>query len=108
MVMQLLFAEEELTQWQWYRSTAYKASSPAATRLEGTANTGDDKAVHHVGFEAIPGAVKRIYVPTLDDENHTLRVKCKPASRWVGIAARCTVLQMSVLVVALFSSLHTY
>ena len=101
MVMQLLFAEEELTQWQWYRGTSHQASSTAATHLRGTDNTGDDSAVHHVGFEAIPGAVKRLYVPTPDDENHTLRVQCKPASRWVSIATRCTVLQMCMLLMAL-------
>lgn len=107
MPMQLLFAEEELTQWQWYRSTSHKASFTAATHLEGTDNTGDDKAAHHAGFQAIPGADERLYVPSQDDENHTLRVQCKPVSRWVSIAARCTVLQASLLLVALSSSMQT-
>ena len=106
-VVQLLFAEEELTQWQWYRSASHKASTAAATPLEGIDNTGDGKAAHHAGFEAMPGAVKRLYVPTQDDENHTLRVQCKPVSRWVSFAACCTMLQTSMLLVALSSSMHT-
>ena len=92
MVTQLLFAEDELTQWQWYRSASHKASTTAASHRGGTNNPADDNAAGHVGFEAIPGAVKRLYVPTRDDENHTLRVQCKPASRWVSIAPRCAVL----------------
>ena len=79
-MMQLLFAEEELTQWQWYRSASHQAST-AASHLGDTADIGDDKAACHAGFEAIPGAIKRLYVPTQDDENHTLRAQCKPASR---------------------------
>lgn len=87
MVMQLLFADEDLTQWQWYRSASQQcASTTAATHLEGRDATGADKADHPEGFEAIPGAVKRLYVPSQDDIHHSLRVQCKPASRWVLIA----------------------
>ena len=86
MVMQLLFAEEDLTQWQWYRSACQQTSTTAATHLQGRDATGDDKADHPEGFETIPGAVKRLYVPSQDDIHHSLRVQCKPASRWVIIA----------------------
>lgn len=84
-VMQLLFAEDDLTQWQWYRSTCHQTSTPAATHPHSNA-TGADEAGHHAGFEAIPGAVKRLYVPSQDDIHHSLRVQCVPTSRWVLIA----------------------
>lgn len=83
--MQLLFAEEECAQWQWYRSTA-------ATPVEGTGGTVGGKAGHHAGFEAIPGAAMRLYVPTQDDEKHILRVQCTPASMWVTTAIHCDIL----------------
>ena len=110
--MQLLFAEEECAQWQWYRSASHQGSRTAATHVgttathEGTGNTAGGTAGHHAGFEAIPGAVKRLYVPTQDDEKHILRVQCTPASMWVTLSYT---LQRSVLQIStqLVSNLHT-
>ena len=103
MVLQLLFAEDALTQWQWYRSSS-KQRSTAVAPPEGADSADDDKAGQHAGFKAIPGAVKRLYVPTQDDEKHVLRVHCRPASRWVITATPCTVMQTSPLLVPLVAS----
>lgn len=103
-VMQLLFAEDDLTQWQWYRSACHQTSATAATHPHSRDATGAEEAGHHAGFQAIPGAVKRLYVPSQDDIHHSLRVQCKPASRWVITATLCTVLQTSSLLAAASSS----
>lgn len=79
-MVQLLFAEEQCAQWQWYRSVSQQGSHTTAARVEGTDRTAGGRAAHHAGFEAIRGAVKRLYVPTQDDEKHILRVQCTPAS----------------------------
>ena len=85
-VLQLLFAEETSTQWHWFRSSADTTSSTAAT-LQGASQKGDGEAAgQHDGFEAIPDAAGRLYVPTPEDESHVLRVKCTPGIRWIHSA----------------------
>lgn len=81
LLLQLLFAEESSTQWQWFRSSSHGTSSTAAAMQGASHEGGGGSAGHHEGFEAIPGAIGRLYVPTLQDENHVVRVQCTPGIR---------------------------
>ncbi len=92
-LLQLLFAEEGLSQWQWYRSTS--AGGPTAAPTSQSADHGQQgqrpqAAAEFEGFAAIAGATGRLYVPAQADEGFVLRVQCTPGSRCV-FSEPCTV-----------------
>ncbi|DBA96565.1 TPA: hypothetical protein ACH3X1_015434 [Trebouxia sp. C0004] len=79
----LLFAEEGLSQWQWYRSTS--PGGPSAASTSQSADHGQEWRQPHTaaefeGFSAIAGATARLYVPAKTDEGCILRVQCTPVS----------------------------
>ncbi|DBA65768.1 TPA: hypothetical protein ACH3X2_002808 [Trebouxia sp. C0005] len=81
----LLFAEEGLSQWQWYRSTS--PGGPRAPLTSQSADHGQEgqtpqPAAEFEGFAAIAGATGRLYVPAKADEGCVLRVQCTPGSSW--------------------------
>jgi len=85
-LLQLLFAEEGLSQWQWYRSTSPRGSS--APSISQSADHGQEgqqpqAAAEFEGFAAIAGATGRLYVPAQTDDGCILRVQCTPGSRCV-------------------------
>lgn len=92
-LLQLLFAEEGLSHWQWYRSTSL--GGPAAPSTSQSADHGQEgqkpqPAAEFEGFSAIAGATGRLYVPAKADEGCVLRVQCTPGSRCVFMDP-CTV-----------------
>ena len=108
LLLQLLFAEERLSQWQWYRGTSQgnasiaapqhssaQHSSPQHSSAQSRDRQHDHGQQQHVGaatlegFSAIPGAVGQLYVPVKDDEGCILRVQCTPGSRCVPAYMPC-------------------
>jgi len=85
-LLQLLFAEEGLSQWQWYRSTSPGGATAASTSQSadhGQEGQQPQAAAEFEGFAAIDGATGRLYVPAKADEGCVLRVQCTPGSRCV-------------------------
>ncbi len=96
-LLQLLFAEEGLSQWQWYCSTSPGGSYAPCTSQSaehGQAGQKPQPAAEFEGFAAIAGANGRLYVPAKADEGCVLRVQCTPGSRCV-FSDPCTVVVLA-------------
>lgn len=65
-LIQVAFTDEDACQWRWLRSVA------------------PDQAAK--GWEVIPAASQRVYVPSFEDLGRRLRVECTPVRCCTGTA----------------------
>ena len=87
---QVSFSDVRDCQWRWYRSGERTADtsahdsqrrhlspqrwSTATPAHEMVSETGGESA----GWQLLPGADQRVYIPTAEDAGHRLRVECIP------------------------------